>query len=376
MVYTALHEGQAPREMICETVYEPVGHLHPLIPGCRETRISEIQYWKVVTDGTYRYHHPFAKPARPVIVQDDAGRYFILRGRYITTYRGIEDRKAKQMQSERLPGRATQLTTLGPLDWILVEGENGETKKIEFGRKNPGPHNGVTIAHDQNGDLHVVYPSRANPARERGYSTRSKEMRHLHGARRRARRNPSRRTRKTSVAAVAMPQGQPQSVGEALSTERLKNMFTQSMMVGGGAIVGSMALNKLFSMESISNAVTNPYLKSALKIAAGVVGGLLVGYAAPTVGWLGAGLAIGGVVTGGNELITTYQTRQLTSGGTSGATPGATPGTSGATPGTSGATPGTSGTNPVQGARMVYLPAAGVTLPAEYTTYNQQTCAR
>lgn len=377
MVYTALHEGERPREVICQTVGEPNGSLRPAIQGASKTRIAEIQYWKRVTDGTYRYHHPFAVAARPEICTDGSGKLWIKRGRYVVTSRGIEDRKSGQIQSERLPGRATMLTTLGPLDWILVEAENGSRQKLSFSKGSP-----VEICHDQNGDLHIVYPSsvRENPRRG-GQHSRRDEMRRSRasGRSRRARHNPTARAASAS---------QPQSLTQALSMERVKAMLKSSVMLGGGAIVGGMALNKLFEKVDALNGIESAYVKAAVKVGLGVVGGLALGFAVPAIAPLAAGLAIGGVVTGGNEMIAEYRRTNPSLGSGSTLTIPASFTDEAARTAFLGQNPNISASDratvmarpltPAAGAyraNMAYMPANGVELPAGYVTYDKAACA-
>lgn len=200
------------------------------------------------------------------------------------------------------------------------------------------------------------------------------------GRSRRARHNP------TARAASA---AQPQSLTQALSMERVKAMLKSSVMLGGGAIVGGMALNKLFSSVDALNGIESAYVKAAVKVGLGVVGGLALGFAVPAVAPLAAGLAIGGVVIGGNEMIAEYQRTNPSLG--SGSTLTIPPSFATTTERTAflAANPNISATdratvmartvtNPAAGAsraNMAYIPANGVELPAGYVTYDKAACA-
>lgn len=176
-------------------------------------------------------------------------------------------------------------------------------------------------------------------------------------SRRHARHNPT--------AAVAGKQ--PASLGQALSTERLKAMFKTSVILGGGAFVGVMGINKLFEKVDALNGIQSEYTKAALKAAIGVVGGLVLGFAVPAAAPLAAGLAIGGVYVGVDMAVAKYR---LDNPGTPAVNPPANPNPPAVNPPAPGTTPPANG---VYG--MAYRPANGAELPAGYTAYTAAACA-
>lgn len=263
--FTALHEGKRPKGAVLERIVPFVGPKRIL------GRVTEIQYTKDVTDGDFSYKHPFAEHAQPTLFVDATGRMGFYRGRYVVTYRGIEDRKRSEVEDERLPGRASRLITLGRVEFVKYkweddDGDEHEDEIVFSSRTAP------TISHDQAGDLHVTG----------GRLLKEHTMAKKAFGRGKARRNPS--------------SGKSMGLGE-----RSKRTLMTAAVGGIGA------LTTLIVMDKFVNRMTwAPERKGAFKIAAGIGLAIVAGYAIPSVPGIAAGLAIGGVVAGGRDLYGKY----------------------------------------------------------------------
>lgn len=264
--YTALHEGERPHGVVQEHVAPFVGPKHVL------GRLTDVQYTKPVTDGSYPYHHPFAEHAQPTLFVDATGRPGLYRGRYKTTYRGIEDRTRNEIEDERLPGRATRLITLGKVEFLRYkwEDEDGEirTEEIRF-----RPHEAWVLSHDQRGDLHFTGGRLLKE---------HTEMKHSRSGKSRSRRNPSGGSDKSMMG-------------------RGKRILVTGLAVGLGAAATMIGVNMLFQRFTWSAPV-----KALAKMGTGVVGAMLAGMALPSVPALAAGIAVGGVSAGLMDLYTAY----------------------------------------------------------------------
>lgn len=264
--FTALHEGKPPSGTVLETIEPFIGRKRVL------GRCTEVQYLKSVTDGTYPYHHPFAEHAQPTLFVDATGRPGFYRGRYKTTYRGIEDRTHGEIEDERLPGRATRLITLGKIQFLRYkwEDEDGDVKTEEIRFE---PSEAPTLSHDQRGDLHLtggrLLKEQTTMASKSGKS--------------RSRRNPSGKDNST------MGRG--------------KRILVTGLAVGFGATVTMVALNQVFTKFGLT---WNPAVRAGAKVAAGVGLAMVAGMAMPGVPAVAAGLAVGGVVAGMGDLYVAY----------------------------------------------------------------------
>ena len=266
--YTALHEGAQPRGTVLE-------HIEPFVgPKNILGRLTEIQYRKRVTDGTYSYHHPFADRAQPTVFVDAAGKIGLYRGRYKTTYRGIEDRTRGEIEDERLPGRASRLITLGKVEFFRYkwEDENGDvqTEEIRF-TDGTAP----TLSHDQRGDLRFTGGS---PLKEHTtMKTKGKS---------RARRNPSGKS------------------GDMMT--RGKRILVTGLAVGTGVALTMVGMQMLFSRYTWS-----PVTKAGIAAGVGLVGALAAGAVLPGVPAVAASIAVGGMATAGLQLWATYVAPRL-----------------------------------------------------------------
>lgn len=312
--FTALHEGKTPRGAVVETILEAT-KVRYVLGQC-----TEIQYWKDVTDGEYRYHHPFAAHAQPTIFVDDRGKLGIYRGRYVVTYRGIEDRSRSSVEKERLPRKASKLITLGRLEFVRYRwtDDNGVERvgEVRFSRQNA-----PVIAHDQYGDLHVLrgrYNLRNEAMKNGAYGMKTKKRRS----------NPA---------------------GGMDFNERAKRTLMTGAAVGVGATATVLIMNKAMARMNYS-----PNVKAGLQIALGVAGGIGLGYLVPSMPSLAAAWTVGGVVSGSTILYATHIAPRLASGSTPASRPNPT-------------TPGQ--TTP---AAFPYLP--GPQMPAGYAAYQGAAC--
>lgn len=366
-MHTALHEGLAPKELICETwINEPVTH----ILGTA----TEIQYKKKVPDEFPSYHHPWAEQARPTIGITKDGHLRIFAGRYETTRRGIEDRVSRGMttvkylkqphvQREYLPSNPTGLITLGKLEWIKYDSDsrnsdsrnsdsrnsgsnsdgntssnsNGNTSSNSVSNTSSNPSetkllkfnqsNAPVIAHDQNGDLHILggqylitksgvektmaHARKSSRSRRSGRSSgmmfggfdnprkshrashrRSRSSGFLsifgHGRKGKSRRNP--------VESI---------VGAGNSGyERAGRMILSTAIMGGVAVVSAYGLD--YAIASFIPAYS-PQAKAGIKIGTGLVGGLLLAAVLPqSLASIPAGFAVGGVFEGLRDFFNIY----------------------------------------------------------------------
>lgn len=331
-MHTALHEGLPPDELICETwSNERVKH--------KLGRATEIQYIKKIPDEIPSYHHPWAAQARPTIGVTPSGSVRIYAGKYETTRRGIEDRvtdgmktvkylKQPYVQPEYLPNNPTGLITLGKLEWIKYiphsDGDGGsltgsrqtKEKVLKFSESTA-----PIIAHDQNGDLHILggqYTINEGLIKEPGVSnpmaharkSRSRRSRHASGfmfggysnPRRRSHRG-SRRGRRHNPTATMLSKSTASKAGD---------MILGSIIVGGVAVVSAVGIDML--MAKIAPTLSVP-ASAASKIGIGLAGGLLLAYFLPkSMESIPAGVSVGGVFEGFRDLYNFYIAPQLAPG--------------------------------------------------------------
>lgn len=298
--YTALHEGLAPREFICEEMAEkPVKR----VLG----RATEIQYLKEIPDEEPSYHHPWKSQAQPKIGVDEDGRLHFAAGRYETTRRGIEDRinpgtkspetyrylKQPHVQREHWVPAPRTLNTLGTLEYVRyksVDSSKATVKDLVFPR-DAAP----VIAHDEDGNLHALhgrYRVTDRGVEKTMSSYDNPRRRHSHyGRRSHRRRNP------TEMVPTSGTFGQ-----------RAGRMVMNSLVVGGVGtgevvLVGYALRNKVMSAPT----------KALVKLGIGLGGGLGLAYALPKVPAVAAGFAIGGVIDGFMDLWNAYIAPRLVS---------------------------------------------------------------
>lgn len=334
--YTALHEGLPPAEFLCEWVPDaPGGPTHALGVA------TEVQYRKATPpkdgedDGDetdwldfarylgpegprrseYSYHHPWAAQARPTLRvepgggEDGGDQLWILTGRYETTRRGIEDRVTPGMktepylhqphvQPERMPGRATELTTLGRLEWIKYKYPTPSGWREAYLAWPPAT--APLLAHDQHGNLRVLHGRYAITERgvedimaKRKSSNRSSRRRSTAGVR----SNPSAAASRGRASAYS---------GSESGSQRAWRMILNSAVVGGVAAATGIGMNML-----LGNVAWDPGVKAATKIGVGLLGGLGLAFALPTVPSIPAGFAIGGVASGFVDLWYLYVAPRL-----------------------------------------------------------------
>lgn len=305
-IYTALHEGKEPDEFLTET-WRPYQGVRLLGPNARAT---EIQYKKKIPDDFPSYHHPWADQAQPSIGIDSRRQVVIFAGKYETTRRGIEDRvlpgmetveylKQPYVQKERVPGRPRMLITLGTLEWIgYKEFVNGGwvTKKLVF-----NPSIAPEIAHDQNGDLHVLHGRYV--ISETGVEDSMKRS-HRH------RRSHHRYSNPASIAARH---------GGETGAKRAGRMILNSVIVGGVATLTAVGLNmglaKLAPTWTLAGGgtATQQTYGALSKIGLGLGLGLGSAYVLPNQPQVAAGISVGGVVDGFLDLWNIYVAPRIAS---------------------------------------------------------------
>lgn len=304
--YTALHEGRTLEELLCEEWQSPRG-ASPFGVA------TEIQYKKKVPEGKPSYHHPWEDYAQPTIAVDKNGQLVFYAGKYETTRRGIEDRvlpgmptveylKQPYVQPEKLPGPPKELITLGTLEWIgykVHTSDGWKNDRLVF-----NPSIAPEIAHDQDGNLHVLHGRYL--ITDTGVEESMKHARRHHMSYDNPRRGRSRRARRRHFA-YNNPTRVAVAVRGETGAQRAGRMIMNSVVVGGVATLTAVGMNMALARVAWSGGV-----KAATKIGVGLVGGLGLAYLLPTVPSVAAGFSVGGVIDGFLDLWNMYVAPRLT----------------------------------------------------------------
>jgi hypothetical protein len=148
--------------------------------------------------------------------------------------------------------------------------------------------------------------------------------------------------------------------------QRATRMIINSIVVGGVATLTNVAINL-----GLNKLTWSAPAKAATKIAIGLLGGLGLAYLMPTVPSVPAGVAVGGVAFGLNDLYNQYVAPRL-SGTAAGTTTTSTTATNPATGQTTTSTSQTTTSPSIQPSAQALLPGG---VPAGYAGYNPAACA-